>query len=48
MTRTEAREILARVRCGDKTLTLDQINQALIVSGDLIGCRELSTELESA
>lgn len=35
MTYTEAISILIRVRAGDKTPTLAQITQALVLTGDL-------------
>jgi len=35
MTETQAREILIRVRAGDKTPTRAEINLALVVCGDI-------------
>lgn len=35
MTDTQAREILTRVRAGDKTPTRAEINMALVLTGDI-------------
>lgn len=35
MTESQAQELLNRVRAGDKTPTLAQINMALVLSGDV-------------
>ena len=35
MTGSQAREILNRVKAGDKTPTLSEINMALVLSGDI-------------
>ena len=35
MTETQARDLLIRVRAGDKTPTAAEINMALVVCGDI-------------
>ena len=35
MTESQAREILTRVRAGDKTPTRAEINMALVLTGDI-------------
>jgi len=40
MTRDQANAILARVRAGDKTPSLQQINEALTLTGDLLGAQQ--------